>query len=69
MRYHTMQAESPQDAYHSEGGSVESTPKDAGGWCDMPFQQRTKTDTFPLPRIDDLLGQLGSGRYFSTLNP
>lgn len=27
----------------------------------------TKPDTFPLPRIDDLLDQLSSARYFSTL--
>ena len=28
----------------------------------------TKADTFPLPRINDLLDQLGRARYFSTLN-
>ena len=28
----------------------------------------TKPDTFPLPRIDDLLNQLGSAQYFSTLD-
>ena len=28
----------------------------------------TKPDTFPLPRIDDLLDQLGKSRYFSTLD-
>lgn len=28
----------------------------------------TKTDTFPLPRIDDLLDQLGAARYFTTLD-
>ena len=28
----------------------------------------TKPDTFPLPRIDDLLDQLGASRYFSTLD-
>ena len=28
----------------------------------------TKLDTFPLPRIDDLLDQLGHSRYFSTLD-
>ena len=28
----------------------------------------TKSDTFPLPRIDDLLDQLGDSRYFSTLD-
>ena len=27
----------------------------------------TKSDTFPLPRIDDLLDRLGKARYFSTL--
>lgn len=28
----------------------------------------TKADTFPLPRIDNLLDQIGDPRYFSTLN-
>ena len=28
----------------------------------------TKTDSFPLPRIDDLLDELGQSRYFSTLD-
>lgn len=28
----------------------------------------TRADTFPLPRIDDLLDQLGNSRYFSTLD-
>ena len=28
----------------------------------------TKADTFPLPRIDDLLDQLGQAKYFSTLD-
>ena len=28
----------------------------------------TKADTYPLPRIDDLLEQLGKCRYFSTLD-
>ena len=28
----------------------------------------TKADTFPLPRIDDLLDQLGAASYFSTLD-
>ena len=28
----------------------------------------TKFDTYPLPRIDDLLDQLGQCRYFSTLD-
>ena len=28
----------------------------------------TKADTFPLPRIDDLLDQLGRAKYFSTLD-
>ena len=28
----------------------------------------TKADTFPLPRIDDLLDQLGEARYFTTLD-
>ena len=28
----------------------------------------TKADTFPLPRIDDLLDQLGKSKYFSTVD-
>ena len=28
----------------------------------------TKADTFPLPRIDDLLDQLGASRYFSSID-
>ena len=28
----------------------------------------TKADTFPLPRIDDLLDQVGGARYFTTLD-
>ena len=28
----------------------------------------TRADTFPLPRVDDLLDQLGKSRYFSTLD-
>ena len=28
----------------------------------------TKADTYPLPRIDDLLDQLGKSTYFSTLD-
>ena len=28
----------------------------------------TKKDTFPLPKIDDLLDQIGESRYFSTLD-
>ena len=28
----------------------------------------TKADTFPLPRIDDLLDLLGKSEYFSTLD-
>ena len=28
----------------------------------------TKPDTFPLPRIEDLLDQFGQARYFSTLD-
>ena len=34
-----MQAESPQVACHSEGGSVKPTMKDAGGWCHTPLKQ------------------------------
>jgi len=32
------------------------------------LNQITKKDTFPLPRVDDLLDQLGESRYFSTLD-
>ena len=28
----------------------------------------TKADTYPLPRIEDLLDQLGEAKYFSTLD-
>ena len=28
----------------------------------------TKSDLYPLPRIDDLLDQLGEARFFSTLD-
>ena len=28
----------------------------------------TKPDTFPLPRVDDFLNQLGRAKYFSTLD-
>lgn len=28
----------------------------------------TRSDTFPLPRIDDLLDQLGQSRFFSALD-
>ena len=28
----------------------------------------TKADTFPLPRIEDLLNQLGKAKYFSMLD-
>ena len=28
----------------------------------------TKADTFPLPRIDDLLDQLGQAKYFSLVD-
>ena len=28
----------------------------------------TKADTFPLPRVDELLDQLGRSKYFSTLD-
>ena len=32
------------------------------------FNSVTKLDQFPLPRIDDLLDQLGKSRYFTTLD-
>ena len=32
------------------------------------LNQLTKADTFPLPKIDDLLDQLGKSKYFSTLD-
>ena len=28
----------------------------------------TKADLFPLPRIHDLFGQVGKGKYFTTLD-
>ena len=36
----------------------------------MDYQQLNSAtkDTYPLPRIDDLLDQLGKARYFSTLD-
>ena len=32
------------------------------------LNQLTKADIFPLPRINDLLDQLGESKYFSTLD-
>ena len=32
------------------------------------LNELTKADTFPLPKIDDLLDQLGKSKYFSTLD-
>ena len=32
------------------------------------LNQLTKADTFPLPKIDDLLDQLGNSKYFNTLD-
>ena len=45
--------------------------KDGGHWfCieNRELNSLTKRDLFPLPRIDDMLDQLGKSRYFSTLD-
>ena len=34
----------------------------------VDYRVLTKADTFPLPRIDDLLDQLGESNFFSTLD-
>ena len=45
--------------------------KDGTLWICVNYRQLnsvTKLDTFPLPRIDDLLDQLGNAKYFTTLD-
>ena len=53
---------SPVVLLRKKGGSLR--------FC-MDYRQlntATKTDSYPLPRIDDLLDQLGRAKYFTTLD-